>query len=92
MAFFNSFGKDKYVHFIVSLLLSLFLFAGGLFLGLGTCAIVPAILGTAAFGIGKEFYDKKHTGLFDKSDLVADFLGCFLGIVIIALIVGGFGL
>ena len=80
-----SIGKDKWMHFTACLVLTLFVFILGC-----ACGIKPAISAVPAFvipiaaGVCKELVDKKKTGLLDHYDIVADFLGTFLGIVIIS--------
>ena len=37
-------------------------------------------------GIGKEIYDSKHGGQFDHYDIISDFIGCFIAVVISALL------
>ena len=68
---YDKFGMDKVAHFSMSAFLAL---SFSCFLPLW--ASVPIVL---ALGIGKEVYDRKNTGLFDKKDLVADVLGTMLG-------------
>lgn len=80
-----SIGKDKYIHFGVCLVLTLVVYAVAS-VWMGPAATAVAFAASIIVGICKEFYDKKKTGLFDPYDIVADFLGAFLGIVIIALI------
>lgn len=79
-------GKDKIVHFTVCLVLTLLLYAIGSACGLGVIAIAPAFFLTMGIGILKEVYDSKHNGKFDHYDIVSDFLGCFLAVVISALL------
>lgn len=81
--------KDKYIHFICSLLISLFVFAICNLLKLGVYSAVPAITVPLIVGLCKELIDKKKTGNFDKADLATDFLGMFTGLIIIALLLIG---
>lgn len=83
--FISLIGNDKLLHFTVCLLLTLILYAVGSALGLGVIAIAPAFVITMGIGIGKEIYDRKHGGCFDHYDIVSDFIGCFLAIVLISL-------
>ena len=80
-----SIGKDKYIHFAVCLVLTLVIYAVAS-IWMGPAAVALGFVVAILAGIGKEFYDKKKTGLFDPYDIVADFLGAFLGVVIIALL------
>lgn len=82
---FASIGKDKWAHFAISLALVLVIYAVGS-IWLGAVAAAPAFVIALAVGIIKEYADKKGNGVFDPYDIVADFLGCFLGVVIIALL------
>lgn len=82
----NAIGKDKWMHFTLSLILMQLIYAVLSAVGLGAYAIIPALVVTMAVGVIKEFKDKKETGLFDHHDIVADFLGCFIAIVIASLL------
>lgn len=84
--FISLIGNDKLLHFTVCLLLTLILYAIGSALGLGVIAIAPAFVITMGAGIGKEIYDSKHGGQFDHYDIVSDFVGCFIAVVISALL------
>lgn len=78
-------GKDKYIHFTICLAITLVIYAIGS-IWLGPVAAAPAFVIAILAGIAKERYDKTHGGFYDQYDIVADFLGCFLGLVIIALL------
>lgn len=80
-------GKDKWMHFTISLLIELFIFAVCKACGLGAWVAAPAFI--IAFGAGfiKEKIDARNGGTFDNYDIVADFLGCFVGLVFIALVI-----
>lgn len=80
-------GKDKWIHFTACLVLTLVVFILGCACGLKPAiAAVPAFVIPIAAGVCKELVDKKKTGLLDHYDIVADFLGTFLGVVLIALL------
>lgn len=79
-------GKDKWMHFAISMLLTLMLYAIGSACGLGAVAIAPAFFISMLVGFIKEKYDSKHGGIFDHYDIVADFLGCFISVVIASLL------
>ena len=85
-------GKDKYIHFTVCLIFTLFVFAVGGMCGLGIYSALPAMVLPVVAGILKECSDKKKGGEFSKADIAADFLGMFVGMVLIALLCVGFKL
>ena len=58
--FLLQFGTDKFMHFVV----------GGLVMGITSSWLVVSIV-----GIGKEAYDYKSYGKFDKIDAVVTILG-----------------
>ena len=58
--FLLQFGTDKFMHFVV----------GGLVMGITSSWLVVSII-----GIGKEVYDYKSHGKFDKIDAVVTILG-----------------
>lgn len=78
-------GKDKYIHYIVCLLITLFAYAIGTACGLGNWVVAPAIVLALGAGFLKEKYDAKHGGTFDNYDIVADFFGVFTAVVLIAI-------
>lgn len=80
-----SIGKDKWAHFAISLALILVIYAIGS-IWLGPVASAPAFVIALGVGFLKEYIDKKKGGTYDPYDIIADFIGCFLGLVIIALI------
>ena len=76
-------GSDKYLHCIVSLLLTFFIGRGVSIvcdLSLPVCALIGAGVGFI-IGIAKEALDDK----FDKGDLLADLIGCLLGFMVTAM-------
>lgn len=78
-----AFGVDKWMHIV--LLMVIAWVASVLFLPFGFSRVVRSILGVlvgAAVAIGKEFYDKKTTGVVEKKDFVADGIGLLLFFVI----------
>ena len=79
-------GQDKWMHFSLSLVLCLLLYAIASIFGLGAIALIPAFIITMTVGVIKELYDKKHGGVFDHNDIAADFIGCFVAIVIASLL------
>lgn len=82
----SAIGKDKYVHYTVCLLITLFLYAIGSACGMGSVAIAPAFVIALLVGFLKEKHDSKNGGRFDHYDIVADFLGSFTAVVIAALL------
>lgn len=82
---FSAIGKDKYIHFLVSLILVQSIYIIGSLCKLGIYSVIPAIVIALAVGILKEKHDSKGSGTFDNYDIVADFLGVFLGVVFISL-------
>ena len=76
-------GSDKYVHLIVSLLITFFIGRGVSLvcvLSLPVCALIGAGVGFI-IGVAKEALDDK----FDKGDLLADLIGCLLGFMVTAM-------
>lgn len=82
-------GKDRYVHLLVSLVLTCVLIAIFGLCGLGNYgfAIAPAVV--LLLGAWKEYMDQKQK-IGDVYDLVFDFLGVFTGMVILALFLAAF--
>lgn len=68
-SFLSKFEKDKYIHFIAGMLISI-IFATFIPFGIYYC-IIPAIL----ISLCKEIYDRFTYGLFDYKDLLATILG-----------------
>lgn len=83
-------GKDKWMHFVFSLIGTILLSALLGFFKLGAWAI--GIGGAIVFlgGVGKEIYDRKH-GTPEVNDIIADFVGVFVGMCLIVFAVVGFG-
>lgn len=81
----NKINKDYYIHFIVSLLLTMVLYPPFAWLGLGVGGCGVSALLTILLGIGKELLDAKYGGDANPYDIVADFWGVFMGLVCIAL-------
>ncbi|MBR1434154.1 MAG: hypothetical protein IJ584_03460 [Bacteroidales bacterium] len=90
--FLFRFGKDRYIHYSLSLVLTQLLTALMLIIGLGNWSIFigPALV--LCLGFAKEFYDEKNGEGFEPYDVVWDFLGVFTGIVLMILILAGFKL
>lgn len=84
--FLSSIGKDKYIHYTACLLIALFLFAIGHALRLGNWFAGVAFIVALLAGFLKEKSDQKKTGYFEHNDFVADFLGAFTAIVLMAII------
>ena len=82
----DSIGKDKWIHYTACLLIALFLFAIGHALRLGNWFAGVAFIVALLAGFLKEKSDQKKTGYFDHLDVVADFLGAFTAIVLMAII------
>lgn len=78
--------KDKWMHFAVSMLLTLVLYAICSACGLGSWTVAPAFVVTMGIGVIKEKLDAKRGGQFDHNDIAADFFGCFTAIILIALL------
>lgn len=77
--------KDKLLHFIVCENLLMVFAIVFRFIGLGNWAYLIAFVLAFGAGIWKESRDKRKTGLFDRMDIVFDFLGAFAGIVLVSL-------
>lgn len=80
-------GGDKWLHLFVSVLLT-FIIGEGVY----WCSDYPlsnagAVGGVAALmiGVAKECYDEFAGGAIDLADLIADAIGCLLGIIFVAL-------
>lgn len=76
---------DKLLHGLSCYAISTVAFL--LFLSFGTpwLALVVGTLVSALVGVGKEWYDKKHTNeghSFEKSDLLADGLGLLVALAL----------
>ena len=77
--------QDKWIHFTVCLIMALFVYAICNICGLGVYGAIPAFVLPMFLGVVKEIVDRKSGGEFDHYDIVADFLGCFVGLVLIAI-------
>ncbi|MBQ7911880.1 MAG: hypothetical protein IJ363_13985 [Clostridia bacterium] len=84
--FLARFGKDRYLHFIVSLILTQFLAAALHILGAGNHSLIAAPLIVICLGFAKEWMDERNGGEFEPYDIVWDFLGMFAGLVLMILI------
>lgn len=71
---------DKVAHFSVSIILTIVL--GGIIFH----SIIFGALASFGIGILKEVIDSKRGEIFDKKDLVADFFGDVIGIIILLLL------
>lgn len=74
-----AFGVDKWMHIVLIMLIAWV--ASVMFLPFGFSRVVRGILAVlvgAVFAIGKEFYDKKTTGVVEVNDLAADGIGLLL--------------
>lgn len=80
-------GEDKVLHFetcfLIVLLFSLSCIRFGM--GQGDAAWFSCVLALIV-GVLKEVYDSKHGGVFDGSDIGADALGAFAGVLIILIL------
>ena len=74
--------KDKLLHLIVCLILVELFSIVGLAVGIGNYAFLASPILTMGVAVGKELRDKKKTGLYDHMDIVFDFLGMFIGLVL----------
>lgn len=84
--YLGSIGADKYLHLLVSLLLT-FIIGQGVHIFTGdNLALCGAVGATAALciGIAKEAYDEFTGGDFGYKDIFFDIIGCLLGIIITA--------
>ena len=68
-------GKDKYIHFIVGMIVAAFCV---LILHMGFLSIIPVVI----FGALKEVCDKLTYGLFDIWDFLATCLGGFVIVIL----------
>lgn len=82
----NNIGRDKLLHIVVSAFIATCIkgaFAISLIMldrvDLAIYTFTLAYIGTIAVGVCKEIYDWRKGGLFDKKDILADFLGAYLG-------------
>jgi len=74
-----AFGVDRWMHIVLIMVIAWV--ASVLFLPFGFSRVVRSILAVlvgALFAIGKEFYDKKTTGVVERKDLIADGIGLVL--------------
>lgn len=74
-----AFGVDRWMHIVLIMVVAWA--ASVLFLPFGFSRFVRSILAVlvgAAVAIGKEFYDKKTTGVVERKDLIADGIGLVL--------------
>ena len=74
--------KDKLLHFIACETIALVATILFLILGCGDYSFPIAFVVALGAGIGKEAYDKKKTGLFDHMDIVFDFIGAFVAMIL----------
>lgn len=79
--------NDKLKHFIVGLILGLLTLPISWQTGFTWAAVITLFCGSIIF-VGKEMYDerKKYPTGFDKRDLLADYMGLFIGYVIVFVI------
>lgn len=88
----TSWGCDKWVHIVASLVIALLtavvvIIASavtGCFMSHTATGIISVIT-VVAVGVLKEIYDKKTIGLFDEEDLAANFIGAALFFAIFSL-------
>lgn len=78
-------GKDKWIHFIICCLITQVSFSIFHACGLGAAWVIVAFLLGLGAGVAKEIYDAKHGGTFDRFDLAADFIGAWLGVITLSL-------
>lgn len=74
------------MHYTVSMLIMLFIYAICSACGLGSWTVAPAFVVSMGIGVIKEKLDAKRGGQFDHNDIAADFFGCFTAIILIALL------
>lgn len=78
-------GTDRFIH-ILAMLVTAWPVAFALSFPLGRTEAGLAGAGVAAIiAVGKEVYDKRTTGLFDRVDLAFDLIGIILFLIIFAL-------
>lgn len=77
-------GGDKWVHLLACLLLTFVIGQGVHLFSCYDMAVCAAIGGIAAMIIGclKEVLDEFMGGEVDYKDLVADFIGCVIGLIV----------
>jgi putative lipoprotein len=77
-------GADKVKHFLMSAFIESVTFSGFQAAGANrNAAFSGAFAAAAAFGIGKEFSDRRTKGLFSYRDLVWDGLGTGAGFLVL---------
>lgn len=80
-------GADRYIHALAMLITAWPV--AFLYMHLtGTGRLASGLVGAgfaALVAIGKEIYDERTTGLFDRVDLAFDFIGIILFLIIFAL-------
>jgi VanZ family protein len=79
--------QDKWIHFTVCLIIALVVYGICNICGLGVYGAIPAFVLPMFLGVVKEIADRKSGGEFGHYDLVADFLGTFVAMCIIALMI-----
>ena len=84
-------SKDKWLHFVFSLVGSMMLSALLGFTGLKGLAVVIGCGVVFLAGVCKELWDRKHGGTPEIGDMVADFFGVFVSMCMSCLTVAGFG-
>jgi putative lipoprotein len=78
------FGVDKVKHFFMSAFIESVTFSGLQAIGANrNTAFAGAISATAGFAVGKEFHDRRTTGLFSYRDLVWDAAGGGAGLLML---------
>jgi len=90
-SFLNRFGRDRYYHFIFALVLTQLFTAVLALVGCGNFSVIGGPLLVMALAFVKEYLDEKHGGEFEPYDIVWGFLGMFSGLVLMILILAGFG-
>jgi putative lipoprotein len=78
------FGADKLKHFFMSAFIESLTFSGLQAIGANrNTAFAGAVSATAGFAVGKEFWDRRVTGLFSYRDLVWDTAGAGAGLLVL---------
>jgi putative lipoprotein len=78
------FGVDKVKHFFMSAFIESVTFSGLQAMGANrNTAFAGAVTATAGFAVGKEFRDRRVTGLFSYRDLVWDAVGGGAGLLML---------
>lgn len=87
--FLFRFGKDRYIHFAFSLILTQLFTAVLLLVGTGNWSLFVGPALVLILGFAKEWMDETNGGEFEPFDIVWDFLGMFVALVLMILVAAG---